>query len=164
MGPEEELPQVLMALLGAEIIGKCVQPYQAPADSTKTVDTTAATGLILCPCDSAASRPPLRLAVGSLEVPLPWLSLLQPVEGETGLCLLRIHAASDDEAPTVGVAMLLGESHVISFDFEQETVGLCTARKGVVGQLLQPASRPQVQLNAGLKTQSSHNKDETTTT
>merc|ERR1712232_1246985 len=122
--PEEILPQTIVALLSNSIAGECVQPHNAPANS---VDAPVASGLMLCPCESSSTRPPLRLAVGSSEIVLPWSSMLRPVSGEAGLCALRLHAAAPNEAPSIGAALLLGNSHALSFDFEQEAVGICMA-------------------------------------
>jgi len=125
--PEAELPQVLAALLGDEGAAHCVQTGAAPADADAAGAPPVASGLILCPCEAAAARPPLRLAVGASELPVPWQSLLQPVVGQAGLCLLRVHAAARDELPGVGAA-LLGD-HVLALDFDEERVGLCVARR-----------------------------------
>merc|ERR1719362_1822758 len=76
--PERDLPQALAALLGHSGAKRCQQNHANPADEN---GDEGPAGLILCPCEEAGSRPPLRLSLGALEHPVPWTDLMQPVSG-----------------------------------------------------------------------------------
>jgi len=119
--PASELSLFFNALLGQELASRCLQSSPKVAER---LAGTAAAGLLFCPCADTAARPPARLALGALEWPLPWSGLLEPVEGEPGLCLLRVHGAALGEMPSVGATILL-LSRALILDFGGDRAGVC---------------------------------------
>lgn len=123
--PASQLPSLVKSLMGIAV-QRCRQPWQM----------ASAAGLILCPCDVMSTQAPLQVTVADVKVAVPWTCLLQPVAGEPGMCLLRVHAAPAGENPSVGLSLF--DQRIVAFDHDASKVGLCKADAAALRALSVP--------------------------
>merc|ERR1712113_185553 len=112
---------------------KCMQTYA----SALPRQTSTAGGLLICPCETEATKTPIRIGIGSVAFALPWSLMMKPVEDKPGFCMLRIHAAAATSTgasgmpgssgagyiPSIGGVLLA--THLLMIDYGMEKVGIC---------------------------------------